>query len=111
MRLSLQGVSMAAKRIWLTLSLTLLFVANPLLVPLLASPAASIKRSKSHRDINAIGHRDILRSQVRKFVGSPDKEKERGAAWASTVERSTKLVHDPAVTGYLSALAQDIARN
>ena len=99
-----------AKRTLLILSLTVVFNANPL-VRLFASPAPSIKRSKSDRDINAIGHRDILHPQVRKFIGSPEKEKERGAAWASAVERSTKLIHDPALTGFLAAMAQKLARN
>jgi hypothetical protein len=34
-------------------------------VPLFASSARSIKRSKSDRDINAIGHRGILRPRVK----------------------------------------------
>ena len=91
-------------------SLTLAFAATPL-VPLFALPAPSIKRSKSDRDINAIGHRDVMHRQHPKLFGSPEKEKERGAAWAAVVERSTKLIHDPALTTYLSALAQNLARN
>src|SRR5260370_7395590 len=93
------------------LLLTLGFVADPLLVPLFASPVPSIKRSKSDRDINAIGHRDIMREPTRKFIGSPEKERERGAAWAAEIERSTKVIHDSTLTGYLAALAQNIARN
>lgn len=99
-----------AKRTLLILSLTLVFNANPL-VSLSASPAPSIKRSKSDRDIDAVGHRDILQPQVRKFIGSPEKEKERGAAWASAVDRSTKLIDDPALTGFLAAMAQKVGRN
>jgi len=65
-------------------------------LPLFASRASSIRRSKSDRDINAIGHRDIVRAQDRKFIGSSAMEQERGAAWAAVVERSTKLIDDPA---------------
>jgi predicted Zn-dependent protease len=93
--------------VWLTLA----FAATLSLIPLFASSAPPIKRSKSDRDINAIGQREIIHEQVRKFIGSPEKEKERGAAWAAAVEHSTKLIHDPALTGYLAALAQNLARN
>ena len=41
------------------------FPATPPVVPLFASSARSIKRSKSDRDINAIGHRGILRPRVK----------------------------------------------
>ena len=92
-------------------SLALAFAANLSPVSLFASPASSTKRSRSDRDINAIGHRDIVRGQVRKFIGSPEKEKERGAAWAAVVERSTRLIHDPVLTDYLAALVKNLARN
>ena len=80
-------------------------------LPLFASRASSIKRSKSDRDINAIGHRDIVLAQDRKFIGSPAMEQKRGAAWAAVVERSSKLIDDPALKGYLAELAQHLARN
>lgn len=41
------------------------FSATPPVVPPFASSAPSIKRSKSDRDINAIGRRDILRPRVK----------------------------------------------
>jgi hypothetical protein len=41
------------------------FPATPPVVPLFASSARSIKRSKSDRDINAIRHRGILRPRVK----------------------------------------------
>ena len=102
---------MATNRTVSILLLTLVFVADPLLDRLFASPVPSIKRSKSDRDISAIGHRDIMREPDRKFIGSPEKERERAAAWAAEIERSTKVTHDPSLTGYLAALAQNIARN
>jgi len=91
--------------------LTLAFAATLPVVPLFASPAPSTKRSRSDRDISAIGHRDVTNVQDRKFIGLPEEEKKRGAAWAAAVLRSTRLIHDPALTGYLAALAQILARN
>ena len=78
---------------------------------LFASHAPSAKRSKSDRDINAIGHRDITHAQDRKYIGSPLIEQQRGAAWAAVVGRSAKLMDDPATTGYVEELARDLARN
>ena len=86
--------------------LTLTFIA-----PLFASRVPPIKRSKSDRDINAIGHRDIVHAQDRKVIGSPVLEQERGAAWALVVERSTKLIDDPALKDYVSEVAQHLAQN
>jgi predicted Zn-dependent protease len=100
-----------ASRTLLLVPLTLAFVATPPLAPLFGSPAQSVKRSKSDRDIDAIGHRDVMHRQDPKFIGSPEKEKERGAAEAALVQRSTKVIHDPALTGYLATLAQNLARN
>jgi predicted Zn-dependent protease len=88
----------------------LVFAGTLSLVPVFASPAPSVKRSKSDRDINAIGQREIMRAQVQKLIGSPEKEKERGAAWAVAVAHSTRLIHNPALTDYVAALAQNLAR-
>jgi predicted Zn-dependent protease len=52
-----------------------------------------------------------MHRQDPKFFGSPEKEKERGAAEAALLQRSTKVIHDPALTGYLATLAQNLARN
>jgi predicted Zn-dependent protease len=76
--------------------------------PLFASPTPSSKRSQSDRDINAIGHREIVRGKDRSLY-LPEKEKEVGAELSAEVDRSARLVHDPSVTAYLAALTQNIA--
>jgi len=76
--------------------------------PLFASPTPSSKRSPSDRDINAIGHREIVRGKDRSLY-LPEKEKEVGAELSAEVERSARLLHDPSVTAYLAALTQNIA--
>jgi beta-barrel assembly-enhancing protease len=88
----------------------ILFVAT-LLAPLFAAHAQTGKRSRSDRDINAIGHREILHGQERTFIPSPDKERDRGAQYLAAFQRSGDLILDPEITTYLSALAQSIDRN
>lgn len=80
-------------------------------VPLDAEPRSSTKRSKTNSDINAIGQREIVPEQIRKFVGSPEKEKERGDAVANQIQHSTKLIQDPSIAGYIAGLAENLARN
>jgi beta-barrel assembly-enhancing protease len=89
----------------------ILFAATLPLVPLFASHAETIKRSRSDRDINAIGHRDIVHGKERQFITSPEKEREVGEQYFVAFERSAKLIRDPEITTYLSALAQNIERN
>jgi predicted Zn-dependent protease len=88
-----------------------LFVAALLFVPLFASQAAAVKRSKSDRDINAIGRRDIVHGNERKFITSPEKETQLGAQYFVAVEHSAKLITDREITNYLSELAKKIERN
>ena len=66
------------------------------------------KRSKSDKDINAIGHRNI--SQEPNFY-SAKKEKELGEKLAQEVEKSSKFVTDPEITGYVERVAQNVERN
>lgn len=94
-----------------SLLLTILFAATLPSVPLFASPAPTIKRSRSDRDFNAIGHRDIVHGKERPFIASQDKEKELGAKYFAAFEHSAKLIHDSEITTYLTALAQNIERN
>lgn len=86
-----------------------LFATVLTFVPLFCTQAAGIRRPKSDRDINAIGHRNIIHGNERKFVGSPDREQQLGAqffaAWTSP-----KLIINSAINNYLSDLAQKIAR-
>ena len=75
----------------------------------LAAPLPQSKeRSKSDADINAIGHRQISRDV--NFY-SLEHEKELGAAASEEVERSSKLVRDPAVTDYIERVAHNVAIN
>jgi len=87
------------------------FATVLILVPLLCSQADAVRRSKSDRDINAIGHRNIVHGDERKFIGSPEKEKRLGAQFFSAFERSAKLITDSSINNYLSELAQKIERN
>lgn len=80
-------------------------------VPLFCSQAAAIRRSKSDRDINAIGHRKIIHGDERKFVGAPQKEIQLGAQFFAAFERSAKFITNSAINKYLSDLAQKIERN
>jgi predicted Zn-dependent protease len=91
--------------------LTIIALASFLLAGLDGALASSIKRSKSDRDIAAIGHREIVPEQIRKFVGTPEKEKERGDAVAVQIQHSNKLVQDPSISGYVARLAENLARN
>jgi predicted Zn-dependent protease len=88
-----------------------LIAAVATFVPLFSSQATAVRRSKSDRDINAIGHRDIIHGKERPFITSLDREKELGAQYLAQFERSAKLVRDPEITNYLSALAQKIGHN
>jgi predicted Zn-dependent protease len=74
-----------------------------------ASPLPQTKkRSKSDADINAIGHRHIDRDE--NFY-SLDKEKRLGVGLSEEVERSSRLLNDPAVTEYIDKVAQNVAKN
>jgi predicted Zn-dependent protease len=92
------------------LAILLILVSLPL-VPLDAAPPSSTKRSRTDRDINAIGQREIVPEQIQKIIGSPEKEKERGDAVALQVQHSNKLIQDPSITGYVAGLAENLARN
>src|SRR6516225_10912417 len=94
-----------------TRTLILSCSATSLFVALLPSQAAAVRRSKSDRDINAIGHREIVHGDARKFISSPEKERQLGAQYLAVFEHSAKLIKDPEITGYLSDLAEKIGRN
>ncbi len=75
----------------------------------LASPHPQSKeRSKSDADINAIGNRHIARGV--NFY-SVQHEKELGKSLADEVERSAKLVQDPAVIEYIERVAQNVTKH
>jgi predicted Zn-dependent protease len=98
-----------AKSYSLLLCLALAYVISVPPEPLFAS--TSSKRSQSDRDINAIGHREIVHPKDLVFVGSSEKEKQIGAKLLDAVERTAQLVNDPVITAYLAGLAENIARN
>jgi predicted Zn-dependent protease len=75
----------------------------------LASPAPQNKeRTKLDADINAIGNRRIARGV--NFY-SVQHEKELGKSLADEIERSSKLVEDPAVIEYIQRVAQNVANH
>jgi predicted Zn-dependent protease len=74
----------------------------------LASPSPQTKRSKSDADINAIGHRNISRGP--NFY-SPEKEKELGKVLSQEVERTSRLLDDPATAEFIGRVAQNVAKN
>ncbi len=74
----------------------------------IASSPAQSHRSKSDADINAIGHRRIDHGPN---YYSSEKEKECGRTLAQKMERSYKLIDDPAVMEYIERMAQNLAKN
>lgn len=81
-------------------SLTLLACAS--------SALPQFKPSRSDQDLNAIGHRNI--GNGLNFF-SREKEPALGKSLAQAVERSSKMIDDPAASEYLNRLAQNIAKN
>lgn len=74
-----------------------------------ASPAfPQSKPNRSDQDLNAIGHRKIG-GNINFF--SLEKEIALGKQLAQEVERSSKMIDDPAASEYLNRLAQSIAKN
>lgn len=69
------------------------------------------KNAKADADISAIGHRVIGHQYGYGNWYSLDKEKEVGAQVSAAFEKSTPLLYDSIVQGYLDRLAQKIAQN
>src|SRR5271167_3966747 len=90
------------------MGLTLLFAVCLISSPVLGSSSPR-KRSKSDRDIGAIGHRKIANVDANSY--SLEKEKEIGAQWSTTFERSTTLLHDATTAAYVERLANIVAQN
>jgi len=88
-----------------------LFAAVLTSIPLFCSQATAARRSKSDRDISAIGRRNIAHGDDRKFISAPQKEKQLGAQFFSAFQRSAKLITDSEINKYLLDLAQKIGRN
>jgi predicted Zn-dependent protease len=94
------------------LFLTLLAV---LAVPSLGATEAftsGTKRSKSDRDILAIGHRNLANNK--KGLGNwhpPDREIEMGKQLSTQLELSLKLLDDRDITAYVAKVGDNIAKN
>jgi predicted Zn-dependent protease len=73
-----------------------------------AQSAPQTKASRSDEDLNAIGHRTVGQGVN---LYSLEKEKKLGEQLAKEVERSSRMLDDPAVTDYVNRLAQKIAQN
>jgi beta-barrel assembly-enhancing protease len=99
---------------WFAPSLALLLTVVLFSSPAFGSSASTRKRSKSDRDIDAIGHRTIPYGTAPLDIAnwySLGKEKEIGGKLSSSLERSTALLRDARTAVYLERLAQMIAQN
>jgi predicted Zn-dependent protease len=76
-------------------------IAAIFLVPALARP------TDQKDDVEAIGSRNV----AHKSIVSIKKEVEIGRQYAAEIDKSAKLLTDPAVAEYVNRLAQNIARN
>jgi predicted Zn-dependent protease len=76
--------------------------------PSLGSPPAH-KRSKSDRDIDAIGHRQIVNKGL--IFYSPKKETEEGDKLSAVFDHVSPIVRDQPITDYLERVAQRVAGN
>ncbi len=88
--------------------MALAFAIALMSTPALGSPP-SHKRSKSDRDIDAIGHRQIVNQGL--IFYSPKKEKEEGDKLSAAFDRVSPIVRDQPITNYLERVAQRIASN
>jgi beta-barrel assembly-enhancing protease len=70
--------------------------------------AQSGKRSRSDRDISAIGHRKIAQD---KNWYSMEKEKELGDKVSAEYERRVTMLDDPAIVDYVAGVTQKLAQN
>jgi len=90
------------------MGLSLLFAVCLISTPVLGSSSPK-KRSKSDRDIGAIGHRKIAHVDATWY--SFEREKQIGAQWSASFERSTPLLRDPTPATYVERLAHTVAQN
>ena len=93
---------------WSGIGLSLLFAVCLISAPALGSSSPK-KRSKSDRDIGAIGHRKIAKLDPTWY--SFEREKQIGAQWSASLERSTPLLRDAITAAYVERLANTVAQN
>jgi beta-barrel assembly-enhancing protease len=73
------------------------------------APAPDVKAPKSDKyDVDRIGQRNVSRGLN---VYSLERERAMGQAMAAVVDRGTTFITDPEVTGYVTRLAQNLARH
>lgn len=86
-------------------------VAFLLALSLLCTPAPSAagEKKRKNADTQSIGQRDINKGSWNLY--SPEREIEMGERLARDVERSAHLLQDPAVTSYVTQVADGIARH
>jgi predicted Zn-dependent protease len=96
-------------RNWFPPFLALLLAVGSLSGSAFGSSPSARKRSKSNRDIDAIGHRTIAYGPANWY--SLEKEKEIWQELSSSLERSTALLRDARTAAYLDRLARAIAQN
>jgi predicted Zn-dependent protease len=76
----------------------------------LTSPTSRSKKSKSDADTNAIGHRNIVHNTNVNFYSAKG-EKELGKSLSQELERTSKLLKNPAITDFIGHVAQNLANN
>ena len=69
------------------------------------------KRSRSDKDIAAIGHRNIAGANSLGNWYSLDREKEMGKQYSVEIERCLKVLNDGAMTDYVARVTDNIVRN
>jgi len=76
-----------------------------------ASAFAQKTPIRRNKDISAIGHRDIAGGKGVDNWYSLDQEKEMGKRHSAATEQSSRILHDPAVTEYVTRVAENVAKN
>jgi len=76
-----------------------------------AFASTGARRSRSDKNIAAIGHRNIVGEKSLGNWYSLDREKEMGKQCAAEIERSLRILNDRAMTDYVARVADNVARN
>lgn len=89
----------------LTISLASCLQATPVFG---STPAR--KRSKSDRDLNAIGHRRLIRKKDENWF-TPEKEKQLGDKLVAALEHRVEMLNDEPASIYVDVVARRIVLN
>jgi len=90
------------------MGMSLLFAVCLIATPVLGSSSPK-KRSKSDRDIGAIGHRKIA-YEATNWIPI-EYEKKMGEQYSIAFEGTTRLLFDPTITDYVERVAHAVAQN